>query len=73
MQSSHSEHVKVRVVIAQSLYQLIYGLDDRGGRSGVQLGSRMFSTSSTPALGSTQPPIQWLTGALSPGGKAAVA
>jgi hypothetical protein len=28
-----------------------------------------FSTSSIPALGSTQPPIQWVPGALSPGVK----
>jgi hypothetical protein len=27
----------------------------------------LFSTSSRPALGSTQPPIQWVRGALSPG------
>jgi hypothetical protein len=27
----------------------------------------LFSTSSRPALGSTQPPIQWVTWALSPG------
>jgi hypothetical protein len=31
--------------------------------------SRIFSTSSRPALGSTQPPIQWLPGALSLGVK----
>jgi hypothetical protein len=31
----------------------------------------LFSTSSRPALGSTQPPIHWLPAALSPGGKAA--
>jgi hypothetical protein len=40
-----------------------YGLDDRG--VGVP-----FSTSSRPALGPTQPPIQWVPGAFS-GGKAA--
>jgi hypothetical protein len=27
----------------------------------------VFFTSSKPALGSTQPPIQWVTGAFSPG------
>jgi hypothetical protein len=31
--------------------------------------SRIFSTSSRPALVSTQPPIQWVPGALSPGVK----
>jgi hypothetical protein len=31
----------------------------------------LFSTSSRPVLGPTQPPIQWIPGALSPGGKAA--
>jgi hypothetical protein len=29
----------------------------------------LFSTASRPGLGSTQPPIQWLPGALSPGMK----
>jgi hypothetical protein len=29
----------------------------------------LFSTSYRPALGSTQPPIQWVPGALSPGVK----
>jgi hypothetical protein len=29
----------------------------------------LFSTSSRPALGSTQPPIQWVSGPLSPGAK----
>jgi hypothetical protein len=38
-----------------------YGLDDQvGGGKNVH-----FSTSSRPALGSTQPPIQWVRGALS--------
>jgi hypothetical protein len=31
----------------------------------------LFSKSSRPALGSTQPPIQWVPGALAPGGKVA--
>jgi hypothetical protein len=48
-----------------------YGLDDQG--VGVELpgGGKNFhfSTSSRPALGSTQPPIQWVPGPLSPGVK----
>jgi hypothetical protein len=42
-----------------------YGLDDR--EVGVRIS--VFSTSSRPALESTQPPIQWVPGALSPGVK----
>jgi hypothetical protein len=48
-----------------------YGLDDRGVGVRVPVGSRIFSTSSRPALGPTQPPIQWVPGALSPWGNAA--
>jgi hypothetical protein len=43
-----------------------YELDDRGVGIRVPEGSEIFSTSSRPALESTQPPIQWLPGALSP-------
>jgi hypothetical protein len=46
-----------------------YWLDDRGVGVRVPVGSRIFSTSSRPALGPTQPPIQWVPGALSPGVK----
>jgi hypothetical protein len=46
-----------------------YGLDDRGAGVRVLVGSRIFSTSSTPALGSTQPPIQWVPRVISPGVK----
>jgi hypothetical protein len=45
-----------------------YGLDGRGlntGRDNVFL----FSAASRPALGPTQPPIQWVPRALSPGVK----
>jgi hypothetical protein len=45
-----------------------YGLDDRGVGIRVPVGSRIFSTSSKPTLGSTQPPVQWVLGA-SPGVK----
>jgi hypothetical protein len=44
-----------------------YGLDDRVVGVRVPVGSRIFSTSSGPALGSTQPPIEWVPGPLSPG------
>jgi hypothetical protein len=43
-----------------------YGLEDRGVGVRVPVGSRIFSTSSRPALGSTQTCIQWVPGALSP-------
>jgi hypothetical protein len=48
-----------------------YGLDDRvlGFDSRRGLGIFLFSTASRPALGSTQPPIQWVPGALSLGVK----
>jgi hypothetical protein len=38
-----------------------YGLDDR------KVKNFHFSMSSRPAVGPTQPPIQWVSGALSPG------
>jgi hypothetical protein len=46
-----------------------YGLDDRGFESRQGLGIVLFSTASRPALGPTQPPIQWVPGALSMGVK----
>jgi hypothetical protein len=48
-----------------------YGLDDRGvGSSNPgRVKNFVFSTSSRPALGPTQSPIQWVPGALSPGVK----
>jgi hypothetical protein len=44
----------------------VYGLDGQGIRVRVPVGSRIFSTSSRPAMGSTQPPIQWVLGDPSP-------
>jgi hypothetical protein len=46
-----------------------YGLENRGVGVRVPVGSRIFSTSSRLALRPTQPPIQWVTGALSQGVK----
>jgi hypothetical protein len=49
-----------------------YGLDDGGGRSSSpgRVKNFLFSTSSRPALGSTQPPIQWVPVGLSAGREA---
>jgi hypothetical protein len=44
-----------------------YGLDDRGFESRQELEILLFTTVSRPALGSIQPPIQWIPGALSLG------
>jgi hypothetical protein len=44
-----------------------YGLDDRGVEIRVPVGSRILSMLSRPALGSTQPPVQSVPGALFPG------
>jgi hypothetical protein len=48
-----------------------YGLDDRGSRIRLPAGAGNFSltTASRTALGPTQPPIQWVPGALSLGVK----
>jgi len=46
---------------------LSYGLDFRGFESRQGLGIFLFTTASRPALGPTQPPIQWVPGALSLG------
>jgi hypothetical protein len=45
------------------------GPDNRGIGARVPVGSRILSTSSRPALGSTQPSIQWEQMALPPGVK----
>jgi hypothetical protein len=44
-----------------------YGLDDRGFESPQGLGIFLFTAASRPAMGPTQPPIQWVPGALSLG------
>jgi hypothetical protein len=64
-----SSPVKSR--IAQSVQRLGYGLDDRGSRVRFPAGAGifLFTTASRTALGSTQPPTQWVPGALSLGVK----
>jgi hypothetical protein len=65
MQGEQLRHLLTRAGISQSVRIATgCGLDDR-----VPVGSRIFSTSSRPALGPTQPHIQWEPGALSPGVK----
>jgi hypothetical protein len=46
-----------------------YGLDNLGFESQQGLGIFHFTTASSPVLGPTQPPIQWVPGALSLGVK----
>jgi hypothetical protein len=46
-----------------------YGLDDRRFKSWQCLGMFFFTSASKPVLRHTQPPIQWVTGALSLGVK----
>jgi hypothetical protein len=46
-----------------------FELDDQEFGIRVPVGSRIFSMSSRPALGSTKPPAQWVLRALSPGVK----
>jgi hypothetical protein len=50
-------------------YSVGYGLDDRWFESRQDLGIFLFTTASRPASGPTQPPIQWVPGALSFGVK----
>jgi hypothetical protein len=42
-----------------------YGLNDRGFEFRQELGISLFTIASRPALDPTQPPIQWVPGALS--------
>jgi hypothetical protein len=64
-------HIVIQRVTAQTVQKLGYGQENRGsipgrGDDGIFL---VFATASRPALGKTQYLIQWLSGALSRGGK----
>jgi hypothetical protein len=54
-------------MIAQSVWRLGYWLNDQGSRVRFPAGAGyfLFATASETALGPTQPPIQWVPGALS--------
>jgi len=57
-------------LITQSIYRLHCGLDDWGSiPAGAMMGLSLFTTTSTLALESTQPLIQGVLGALTPGVK----
>jgi hypothetical protein len=67
--SSRSERGGPDTVIGTQIAYLsigVLGFDSRRG-----LGIFLFTTASITALGPTQPPIQWVPGALSLEGKAA--
>jgi hypothetical protein len=81
VQSTSSRSISLRSILILSYLifsrdssvgtALGYGLDDRGSRvdSRRELGIFLFTTASRTALGPTQPPVQWVSGALSVGVK----
>jgi hypothetical protein len=62
-------YYKYLKTVARSGLALDYGLDGRWFESRQKLGIFLFTTVSRPTLGPTQPPIQWIPGALSLGVK----
>jgi hypothetical protein len=60
----------IRASIAQSVMSTGNGLDGREVGVGVLVATRLSSTSFGPALGPTQPPIQWVPGVKRPGREA---
>jgi hypothetical protein len=54
-------------ILRTSSTALGYKLEDRRFESRQGLGIFLFTTATRPALGPTQPPVQWLPGALSVG------
>jgi hypothetical protein len=59
----------VCITTCKIFLMLGYELEDRGFDYSQGLGIFLYTTASRPALGLTQPPIQWVPGALSLGVK----
>jgi hypothetical protein len=70
--ATHRSHKTVTVYLKSvqlSGTALGHGVDDWGFESRQGLEMFIFTTASRPVLGSTQPPIQWVPGAISRGVK----
>jgi hypothetical protein len=64
---SSEKKYELMVLIWKKHTALGYRLDDQWFKSQQRLGIFLFTTTSRLALGPTQPPIQWVPGALSEG------
>jgi hypothetical protein len=67
--SSPKRLIEFRLIWYGRGIALAYAPNDRGFESWQGLGIFLFTTASRPALGSTQPPIQWVPRAFSVGAK----
>jgi hypothetical protein len=67
----HSKQYPSRSRVSSGSIVSDYGLDDRAIGVRSRQGQRIFPLTSVsrPALGPTQPPVQWVPGVLSPGVK----
>jgi hypothetical protein len=63
---SKNKHMK-QIEIRDSVVGIATGYEQGSEFESGRVKNFLFSTSSRPALGSTQPPIQWVPGTLSPG------
>jgi hypothetical protein len=63
------QYLVEKIILSAAGIATGYGMDDRGVGVQVPIGEKIFSTSSGPVLGPTEPPIKWIQGDLSPGVK----